>query len=83
MQARTKELTESLEYQTAISNVLGVISASPNDLGPVYQNIVETAFRLCKADRAGLWRLEESGFRIVAWENPLTLPLSLRLCRSE
>jgi GAF domain-containing protein len=70
-QASKRELQESLEYQTAISNVLGVISASPNDVRPAYQNIVETAYRLCKADRAGVWRLEEGSFRIVAAVNPL------------
>jgi GAF domain-containing protein len=71
-QASKRELRESLEYQTAISDVLGVISASPNDVRPAYQTIVETAYRLCKANRAGLWRLEEGGFHIVAAVNPLT-----------
>jgi GAF domain-containing protein len=71
-QASKRELQESLEYQTAISNVLGVISASPSDVRPAYQNIVETAYHLCRADRAGLWRLDEGRFHIVASVNPLT-----------
>jgi len=65
-QASRRELQESLEYQTALSNVLAVISRSPNDLQPVLQAIVETATRLCQADRAAVWRLVNGKFQFAA-----------------
>jgi signal transduction histidine kinase len=66
VQARTKELQESLEYQSAIGDVLAVISRSPSNVQPVLDMIAVTAMRLCQSDRATIWRLEDRSHRLVA-----------------
>ena len=53
-QQRTRELSESLEQQTATSDVLRVISSSPTDIQPVLETIGERAEKLCDAEISGV-----------------------------
>jgi GAF domain-containing protein/signal transduction histidine kinase len=70
VQAKTSELTEALEYQTAIGDVLNVISRSPNNLQPVMDTIVETTRRLCQSEYALMLQREDGGvYRIAAHSN--------------
>jgi GAF domain-containing protein len=69
-QQHTRELSESLEQQTATSEVLRVISSSPGDLEPVFQAMLENGTRICTAKFGTLWLAEAAGLRAVAVYNP-------------
>ena len=66
VQARTRELTEALEYQTATSDVLTVISRSPTDAQPVFDMIAASAARLCEAQYCFVYRFEDQLLHFVA-----------------
>ncbi len=66
LRQRTDDLTESLEQQTATSEVLGVISSSPSELEPVFQKMLENATRICEANYGLLFRFENGRFQIAA-----------------
>ena len=66
LRQRTDDLTESLEQQTATSEVLRIISSSPGELEPVFQAMLENARRICEAEFGVLYRCEGDALRAVA-----------------
>jgi C4-dicarboxylate-specific signal transduction histidine kinase len=61
-----QELTEVARHQAAISDVLRVIASSPHELQPIFDTIIQSATRLCRANFGNLRLPEAEGFRIVA-----------------
>jgi len=63
---RGRELQEALEFQTATSDVLKVMSGSVFDLQPILQTVVTTAVQLCRADQAVIYRHQDGAYRWAA-----------------
>ena len=66
------ELRQSLEEQTATSDVLRVISSCPGELEPVFAAMLASATRICEAEFGNLFLCEQDAFRAVAWHGEPT-----------
>jgi two-component system, NtrC family, sensor kinase len=78
VQAKTRELTETLRYQTGSSNILRVIASSPTDVEPVLKAIVESACELCEADDAVVQLREGDELRSAAHRGSIPVGLHRR-----
>jgi PAS domain S-box-containing protein len=66
LRQRTGDLARSVDELTATSDVLKIISRSTVDLDMVLDTLVETLMRLCRVDQAGMYRLREDGYHMIA-----------------
>jgi signal transduction histidine kinase len=66
LRLRTDDLSESLQHQTATSEVLQAISSSPGELEPVFQTILASANDICDAQFGNLFLYEGGGFRLAS-----------------
>jgi GAF domain-containing protein len=73
VQARSRELSESLEQQTATSEILGVIAASPTNVEPVIRTLAENACRLCEAYDSVILLREQDRLRVRAHHGPIPM----------
>ncbi|HEX7137455.1 MAG TPA: GAF domain-containing protein, partial [Vicinamibacterales bacterium] len=69
VQAKTRDLEESLQQQTATSEVLQIISSSPGELAPVFDKMLENATRVCGAEFGAMSLVEGGSLRNVALYN--------------
>ncbi|MCZ6563795.1 MAG: GAF domain-containing protein, partial [Deltaproteobacteria bacterium] len=72
-QSRNRDLTESLEQQTATGEILQVIASSPTDVQPVLDAVAQSAMRLCEGYDAVIFRVDGNIFRRWAHKGPITV----------
>ena len=82
LRQRTDDLSESLEQQTAISEILRVISNSPSDVQPVLKSVAERAAQICEAQYVDVFLLEGSALRDAACFGEIARVPTLPLDRS-
>ena len=80
LRERTDDLTESLEQQTATSEVLRVISSSPGDLEPVFATMLEKAVRICDATFGNIFDWDGDSLKLIAAHNT---PVAFREMRRQ
>jgi two-component system, NtrC family, sensor kinase len=73
LRQRTDDLSESLEQQTATSEVLSVIGQSRTDVQPVFDAVAESAARLCESFDSAVWRRENDQLLLVAHHGAISL----------
>src|SRR5262249_17818250 len=66
LQTKNRALTETLEQQTATSEILRVISSSPTDIAPIFDAIAENAWRLCNATVTAVYRFDGTLVHFIA-----------------
>ena len=71
VQAKTRDLSEALTYQTGSGNILRVIASSPTDVGPVLNAIVESACELCEGNDALVLLKDGDSLRYGAHHGPI------------
>src|SRR5258705_8133022 len=75
VQAKTRDLSEALTYQTGSGNILSVIASSPTDVGPVLNAIVASACELCEAYDAVVLLKDGNDLRYAAHHGPIHINL--------
>jgi GAF domain-containing protein/CheY-like chemotaxis protein/tetratricopeptide (TPR) repeat protein len=72
LEKRNSEITESLEQQTATSEILRVIASSPTEIQPVLEAVAQNAARLCEANDVQIYKVDGSLLRQITHYGPLT-----------
>ncbi len=82
IETRNRELSESLEQQTATGEILRVIAGSPTDLQPVLDTVAERAALLCEATNAQIFRVDCDFLKLAACYGPLPASDNIPIVRS-